>query len=104
MNEVFVLEGKVENNGFIFGSLLLKDVPMYINLPEWIDERNIYTIDTKEQFATLKPKKFSGLTYRILDYDDVYAVIKTIDYGECLVKITEVTTITNYPMYERGGY
>lgn len=104
MNDVFEIEGNAIKNSEVFASIYLKDIPMYINLPDWIEERNIYTLDTKEQFATIKPKKFGGLTYRIIDYDDTFAKIKTIDYGECLVKITEATTLTNYPIYERGNY
>ena len=104
MNELFEIDGNCIKNGEVFATLSLKDVPMFINLPDWIEERNIYTVDTKEQFATVKPKKFGGLTYRILDYVDDYAKIKTIDYGECLVRITEATTLTNYPIYERGNY
>ena len=104
MNEVFVIEGNCIKNGEVFATLELHDVPMFINLPEWIEERNIYTLDTKEQFATLKPKKFGGLTYRVLDYVDEYAKITTRDFGECLVRITESTTLTNYPIYERGSY
>ena len=104
MNEVFVIEGNCIKNGEVFASLELHDISMFINLPEWIEERNIYTVDTKEQFATVKPKKFGGLTYRVLDYDDEFAKIRTIDYGECFVRITEATTLSNYPFYERGNY
>ena len=104
MNNLFEIEGNVIKNGEIFATLSLNDVPMYINIPEWIEERNIYTVDTFDQFATIKPKKFGGLTYRVIEYIDVYAKIKTIDYGECLVKITEATTLSNYPFYERGNY
>lgn len=104
MNNVFEIEGNVIKNSEIFANVELKDIPMYINLPDWIEERNIYRVDTKEQFATIKPKKFGGLTYRIIDYVDDFAKIKTLDYGECLVRITEATTLTNYPIHERGNY
>lgn len=101
---IYEINGNCIRNGEVFATLLLKDIPMYINIPEWIEERNIYKVDTKEQFNTIKPKRFNGLTYKILDYVDDFAMIQTIDYGECLVRITEATTITNYPMYERGNF
>ncbi|MBO7695207.1 MAG: hypothetical protein J6T10_21505 [Methanobrevibacter sp.] len=104
MDSKFEITGQMYNDGELFGSLDLKDEVMYINLPEWIEERNIYKVDTKEQFATIKPKKFGGLTYRVIDYIDDFAEISTRDYGECLVKITEATKLTNYPIYERGSY
>ena len=104
MDSKFEITGQMYNDGELFGSLDLKDEVMYINLSEWIEERNIYKVDTKEQFATIKPKKFGGLTYRVIDYIDDFAEISTRDYGECLVKITEATKLTNYPIYERGSY
>lgn len=104
MNEIFEIEGSCIKNGEVFATVYLKDIPMYINLPEWIEERNVYKVDTKEQFATLKPSKFGGLTYRILDYIDDYAEIETSNYGVCLVRITEATALTNYPVHERGNY
>lgn len=84
------------------------DVPVatdkFINLPEWIEERNIYRLDNKEQFATLKPKKFGGLSYKIFSQDNEYAEIETIDYGRCYIKVTEATPITDTPTYEHGNY
>ena len=104
MNSTFEIDGKVLNDDNIFGVMNLKDLSLFINVPEWIEERNIYKVDTKEQFATIKPKKFGGLTYRIIDFVDNFAMIKTVDFGECLIKITESTTLTNYPNYEKGNY
>ena len=66
MNDVFEIRGNIYNNDQVFANIILKDVPMFINIPDWIEERNIYKIDTKEQFATIKPMKFGGLTYRVL--------------------------------------
>ena len=86
----------------------LADVPVkndkYINLPEWIEERNIYDINTKKQFATLKPKKFGGLSYKIYNIVNDLAEIETLDYGRCYVKITNSTPITDVPTYEHGNY
>lgn len=86
----------------------LEDVPVatdkYINIPEWIEERNIYTIDSKEQFATIKPAKFGGLSYKIFSRDGEFAEIETLDYGRCYVKVTDATPITDVPTYEHGNY
>lgn len=84
------------------------DVPVqsdrFINLPEWIEERNIYRIDTKEQFATLKPQKFGGLSYKIYNIENEFAEIETVDFGRCLVKVTDSTPITDTPTYDHGNY
>lgn len=88
----------------------LEDVPVqsdkFINLPpEYIDERNIYNVNTKEKLPyTLKVKKFGGLSYKVIDVIDDYAKIKTCDFGEVLVKITDKTPITNVPTYVHGNY
>lgn len=84
------------------------DVPVkedkYVNIPEWIEERNIYKLDTKEQFATIKPKKFGGLSYLIYSRDGEFAEIQTVDFGRCYVKVTDSTPITDVPTYEHGNY
>lgn len=83
------------------------DVPVvsdkYVNLPEWIEERNIYN-SNKEQFATIKPAKFGGLSYKLYSQDGEFGEIETIDYGRCYVKITDSTPITDVPTYEHGNY
>ena len=78
----------------------------YINIPPSIEARNIYNINTKKQFTTIKPKKFGGLSYKILSYQEgkTYAEIETHDYGKVLVKITAMTPITNTPQYSHGNY
>lgn len=87
------------------GSVPVSD-KLYINLPPTIEERNIYNVDTKEQFATIKPAKFGGLSYYIYELVDnnTYAKIKTVDYDFVLVKITDMTPITHSPTYEHGNY
>ena len=99
MDTIFDVDGIFKQ-----GTLEFNDLILYINLPKWIEERNIYRVDSHEQFAVIKPSKFGGLTYRLIDIIDDFAEIKTIDYGYCLIKITEATKITNYPVYERGNY
>lgn len=78
----------------------------YINIPEWIEERNVYRCDNKTQFATIKPKKFGGLTYAIYNMVDngYYAEIETLNFGRCLVRVTQSTPITDSPMYSHGNY
>ena len=78
----------------------------YINVPEWIAERNVYKTDTKQQFATIKPKKFGGLSYKVLSFvdDGYYAEIQTVNFGRCLIKVTDSTPITNQPTYKNGNY
>ena len=86
----------------------LKDVPVsdtkYINLPPSLEKRNIYRKDNKQQFATLKPAKFGGLSYKIYSRDGEFAEIETRDYGRCYVKVTDKTPITNSPQYKNGNY
>ena len=77
----------------------------YINLPDWIDERNIYDINTKQLLPyTLKPAKFNGLSYLVYSYVDEFAEIETKDYGRVLVKVTGATPITHEPQYKNGNY
>ena len=83
------------------------DVPVetnkFINVPEWIEERNIYDSNFN-QFATIKPKKFGGLSYKIFSIQGEFAEIETVDFGRCFIKITESTPITETPTYEHGNY
>ena len=104
----------VDNTNIIEGMggnwKITSDVPVasdeYINIPPSIEARNIYNVNTKKQFATIKPKKFGGLSYKILAYVEgkMYAEIETHDYGKVLVKITDMTPITNTPQYSHGNY
>ena len=100
MNNTFNIEGYYNENK----NINLKNIPLVINIPEWIEERNVYSTSTIEQIGTLKPKKYGGLSYRIIDFKYDLALIKTSSFGYCYVRITEATKITNYPMYERGEY
>lgn len=86
----------------------LSDVPVandqYINIPPSIEERNIYRKDNKQQFATIKPKKFGGLSYKVYSRDGEFAEIETVNFGRCYVKVTNMTPITNSPQYKNGNY
>lgn len=92
--------------GVLRPKIYIQNDKEYINIPEWIEERNIYNVNTKKQIATIKPKKFGGLTYLIHGYVDgkVYAKIKTLDFGLVLVKITSSTPITKKPKYTHGNF
>lgn len=83
------------------------DVPVatdkYINIPEWIEERNVYN-KSKQKIATIKPKKFGGLSYKIYSVDGEYVEIQTVNFGRCYVKKTDSTPITETPTYEHGNY
>ncbi len=78
----------------------------YINIPPSIELRNIYDVNTKKQINVIKPKKFGGLSYKILSFQEgrKYAEIKTVDFGKVLVKITDMTPITNRPQYSHGNF
>ena len=83
------------------------DVPIesnkFINVPEWIEERNIYDSNFI-QFATIKPKKFGGLSYKVFSIQGEFAEIETVNFGRCFIKITESTPITETPTYDHGNY
>lgn len=83
------------------------DVPVetnkFINVPEWIEERNIYDSNFN-QFATIKPKKFDGLSYKVFSIQGEFAEIETVNFGRCFIKITESTPITETPTYDHGNY
>ena len=104
MNDVFDIDGKLYNNDVIMGTLSIKDIKLYINIPSWIEERNVYDVNTKKQKGVIKPRKFGGLSYYIYDVIDDYAKIKTLNFGMCLVRITESTEISNTHYYESGCF
>ena len=109
LDECYFVDGTNILNGMGGNWKTIDKVPVnsneYINIPESIEERNIYKIDTKEQFTTIKPKKFGGLSYKILSFQEgkTYAEIETHDYGKVLIKITDMTPITNTPKYSHGN-
>lgn len=76
----------------------------YINIPPTIEARNVYYLDKNVVKAQLKPKKFGGLTYTILNQANGYATIETGDFGKVRVRITAMTPITTSPKYEYGNW
>lgn len=107
MLESFNIEGYFGNEEMKIGSLSLNNIKLYINLPAWIEERNVYNFN-KRKIGILKPKKFNGLSYYLYDIiiedTDCYGVIETRDFGKCLVMITLATALTNKPTYETGCF
>ncbi len=100
MIDVFNIEGEVPN----LVKLSFDDMKLYLNIPSWIEERNVYDVNTKKQVAVIKPKKYGGLSYFIYDIVDDFAKIKTVNFGYVLVKITPSLTISNIPYHESGCY
>lgn len=95
---------------FIPNQLINNSKPIenkYINIPGWIELRNIYN-SAGVQIATLKPSKFGGLSYKVLGYQEKngkkFAKIKTVDFGEAYVMITNTTPIADKPLYGHGNY
>ena len=96
---IYDIDGKYGEN-----DIVLKDVPLFININESIPERNVYTIDTKEQFNVIRPQKYGGLSYRVYSFSDDFCEIETASYGRCYVKMTQATPLSNYPFFERGDF
>ena len=101
----------VDNTNIIYGMggswKHTTDVPVkndkFINIPPTIDERNVYNMN-KKKIGTIKPKKYNGLSYKIFSQSGDYIEIKTINFGNCYVKRTNKTPITDIPTYEHGNY
>lgn len=85
-------------------NMKLVNIPIFVNVPESIPERNVYTIDTKEKFNTIKPQKYGGLTYRVYSFSDDFCEIETSSFGRCYLKLTNALSLSNYAFYERGDF
>lgn len=111
LDECYFVDNTNILNGMGGNWKVTSDIPVstveYINIPEWIRLRNVYSV-TGLLIGALNPFKFGGLTYKILGYEEFngkkYARISTRDYGECYVIVTNNTPITDAPMYEYGNY
>ena len=92
----------------------LKDVPVaeykYLNISPEADYRTVYkskVLIKENAVATLNPKKYGGLSYKILkEYDNEVVKIKTDMFGEVYIssKKEYYATIDNKPKYEYGNY
>ena len=83
----------------------------YINLSPSISSWRFYNIMDapikKNTIGYLNPKKFGGLSYKILEYRDNNhtVVINTVQFGKVKIFIyNTASTITNRPKYKSGNY
>lgn len=83
---------------------LLKPNKKYINVPPTIALRRVYYLNNGIIKGLIKPKKYGGLSYEILENKNGYATIMTSSYGKVRIKITDMTPITNSPKYKYGYY
>lgn len=83
---------------------LLKPNKKYINVPPTIELRRVYYLNNSFIKGLIKPKKYGGLSYEILENKNGYATIMTSSYGKVRIKITDMTPITNSPKYKYGYY
>lgn len=101
---VFDIDGKCLKSNNINGTIFFKEMELYVNIPEWIDERTIYDVNSKKPIGYIKPKKFNGLSYSIFEIIDDFVRVKTVNFGMVLIKMTESLTISNKPLYRNGWY
>lgn len=115
----------MDNTNILYGSggswKYLKDVKVeegnsggsgnYINLSPNIDSWRFYDINVspvkKNAKGFLRPKKFGGLSYKILEYRDNNAtvVIQTVQYGKVKIYIYNTDSkVTTSPLYKSGNY
>lgn len=92
----------------------LEDVPVtedeFLNISPEADYRTVYNstdLIPDNAVAKLNPKKYGGLSYKILEkYDNEVVKIETDMFGEVYISAKEqyFGTITNSPLYENGKY
>lgn len=90
--------------GAFIPNQLLKPTKKYINVPPTIALRRVYYLNNGIIKGLIKPKKYGGLSYEILENKNGYATIMTSSYGKVRIKITNMTPITNSPQYKYGYY
>lgn len=103
----YVTIGTKSYNGIIGAFIpnqLLKPSKNYINVPPTIALRRVYCLNNSFIKGLIKPKKYGGLSYEILENKNGYATIMTSSYGKVRIKITDMTPITNSPKYKYGYY
>ena len=82
----------------------------YLNISPEADYRTVYkskTLTKENAVAKLNPKKYNGLSYRILkDCGNNVVKIKTDMFGEVYIssKKEYYATIDNKPKYKNGNY
>lgn len=84
------------------------DDSKYLNISPEADYRTVYKESSlKTKLAEIKPKKFGGLTYKILgEYPNQVVKIKTSQFGEGYIsaKPQYYCTVGNKPLYKNGNY
>ena len=103
----YVTIGTKSYNGIIGAFIpkqLLKPNKKYINVPPTIALRRVYCLNNSFIKGLIKPKKYGGLSYEILENKNGYATIMTSSFGKVRIKITDMTPITDSPQYEYGWY
>lgn len=103
----YVTIGTMRYDGIIGAFIpkqLLKPTKKYINVPPTIALRRVYYLNNGIIKGLIKPKKYGGLSYEILENKNGYATIMTSSYGKVRIKITDITPITNSPQYKYGYY
>ena len=87
-----------------------KTTTRYVNLNKNLISRGVYkstSMTPKNKIGLVKPKKFGGLSYKILqDCGNYCFKIKTDSYGLCYIsgKAIYGSTITTTPTYKHGNY
>ena len=103
----YVTVGTMRYDGIIGAFIpnqLLNPNKKYINVPPTIELRRVYYLNNSFIKGLIKPKKYGGLSYEILENKNGYATIMTSSYGKVRIKITDMTPITNSPKYKYGYY
>lgn len=88
----------------------LKSKEKYLNISPEADYRTVYSranLIPKYAKAKLNPKKYGGLSYKILsEYPNEVVKIKTEMFGECYIsaKSKYYGSISDKPKYKNGNY
>lgn len=90
--------------GAFIPNQLVRPDKKYINVPPTITLRRVYYLNNIFIKGLIKPKKYGGLSYEILENKNGYATIMTSSFGKVRIKITGMTPITNSPQYKYGWY
>ena len=73
----------------------------YINIPPLYEKKSVYKdIELTIKVADIKPKKYNGLSYKVLEKENNCVVkIPSVNFGEVYISL-----IDNEPKYENGNY
>ena len=95
-----------ETNDFIYNEQPIS--VKYLNISPEADYRTVYKEkELKNKLAEIKPKKFNGLSYKILkEYDNQVVKIPTSQFGEGYIssKTKYYCSVDDKPKYKNGNY